>query len=174
MLTDYLFFILQALAVLAVTAVALLFIHFLFCIIAGGEDDFDAATSQTETPTAPRAAEGGRLMAGIYIPGMQFPKDCKSCDMFINCDACEGLKCYCAVLGETGLYEDDFPDGFRLQKCPLIPVPDHGRLIDADALLEWANADLRFGDPDFHAGLWHTISAIEDAPTIIPASEEGE
>lgn len=55
-----------------------------------------------------------------------------------------------------------------------VPVPKHGRLIDADALLEWANADLRFGDPDFHAGLWHTISAIEDAPTIILAEPPKE
>lgn len=66
----------------------------------------------------------------------------------------------------------DLEGGWREYKA--IPVPPHGRLGDLDALLEWANADLRFGDPDFHAGLWHTISAIEDAPTIIPESKEGE
>lgn len=53
MLTDYLLFILSAHAVLAVVAVAFLYIHFLLHIIAGGENDFDAATSQTELPPLP-------------------------------------------------------------------------------------------------------------------------
>ena len=64
MLTDYLLFILSA---LAVAAVAFLYIHFLFHIIVGGENDFDADDGQTETPTAPGAAEGGTTVKDTKI-----------------------------------------------------------------------------------------------------------
>lgn len=50
--------------------------------------------------------------------------------------------------------------------CPLFPVPPHGRLIDADALMDEA----------YQPGAYGYVDAIqiENAPTIIPASEEGE
>ena len=52
-----------------------------------------------------------------------------------------------------------------------VPVPSHGRLIDADAL----DADLEW--QDMHTGEWDavgfSIEEIENAPTIIP-TEEGE
>lgn len=96
-------------------------------------------------------------MAGIYIKGMEMPTSKEGVAVIIYPDG--------------NAVVEPFDIGFS-QYCEAIPVPDHGRLIDADALLEWANADLRFGDPDFHAGLWHTIIAIEDAPTIIPTEEE--
>ena len=47
--------------------------------------------------------------------------------------------------------------------CPLIEVPEpHGRLIDADALI------------NDHQRTWTTydLQRIANAPTIIPASEE--
>jgi hypothetical protein len=54
----------------------------------------------------------------------------------------------------------------REEHCPLVLVPPHGRLIDADALA--AKCD----DP--YWCVW--LSDIEAAPTIIPAdpAEEGE
>ena len=57
---------------------------------------------------------------GVYIKGMEMPTSCESC-MFSrrsihNIDWC--------VLTEKDLPSD----------CPLVPVPPHGRLIDADAL----------------------------------------
>lgn len=70
--------------------------------------------------------------------------------------------------------------GKRRDDCPLVPVQPHGRLIDADTLevdirkdakdpwyeetspLNWADAFYEFAD------------MVADAPTIIPASEEGE
>jgi hypothetical protein len=53
----------------------------------------------------------------------------------------------------------------RNGNCPLIPVPYHGRLIDADALME--NAQYK-GKHDIV-----TAYDIVAAPTIIEA-EEGE
>jgi hypothetical protein len=57
------------------------------------------------------------------------------------------------------------------KRYSLVPVPPHGRCIDADAL----DADLE--RQDMHTGEWDavgfSIKEIENAPTIIPA-EEGE
>lgn len=52
--------------------------------------------------------------------------------------------------------------------CPLVEVPKHGRLIDADALIAdiRANSESYFADDFAHE--W-----VDVAPTIIPA-EEGE
>ena len=52
--------------------------------------------------------------------------------------------------------------GDEKQKLPIIPVPPHGRLIDADALMENAQ----------YKGTHDIVTAwdIVDAPTIIPAS----
>lgn len=52
-------------------------------------------------------------------------------------------------------------------ECDIIPVPDHGRLIDADALC----GTMFIGEQCLY--LWDEIEdAIDHAPTIIPASEE--
>ena len=77
----------------------------------------------------------------VYIKGMEMPKNCDSC-MFSrrsihNIDWCV-------------LTEEDIPCA-----CPLVPIPPHGRLIDADAIPE------RF------------LEVRDLAPTIIEA-EEGE
>ncbi len=46
----------------------------------------------------------------------------------------------------------------------IVPVPPHGRLIDADALLNKLKGTQRYFDAKFD---------INEAPTIIPASKEG-
>lgn len=59
-------------------------------------------------------------MSGIYIPGMEMPKTCGDC----------------LRVGWNYVFEcriDDVEEDERLSSCPLIPVPDHGRLVDADA-----------------------------------------
>jgi hypothetical protein len=57
-----------------------------------------------------------------------------------------------------------------------VPVPPHGRLIDADAL---HYNRIRIAHPDGAVGGWNAVvmsAEIKDAPTIIPADpgEEGE
>ena len=50
-------------------------------------------------------------------------------------------------------------------KCPLIELPPHGRLIDADALLKPKNQHI-----DVLADDWYvTVRTIETAPTILEA-----
>lgn len=63
---------------------------------------------------------------GVYIKGMEMPESCAYCRF-------EGGG-YCFAEGEKLLHvriRDDVHSD-----CPLVPVPPHGRLIDADALLE--------------------------------------
>ena len=64
----------------------------------------------------------------------------------------------------------DLEGGWREYKA--IPVPPHGRLIDADALI----IDLMDrGMEGMQTDDLHEIQqAVMDAPTIIPASEEGD
>lgn len=62
----------------------------------------------------------------------------------------------------------DLEGGWREYKA--VPVPPHGDLIDRDAL-PWENQGFMLTDPDeWGLKAWD----IEHAPTIIPASEEGE
>ena len=81
------------------------------------------------------------MMAGIYIPNTKMPEECHYCPMRDSC-------------------EESMPLSHRPPDCPLVEVPDHGRLIDADAL-----AKLEVIPSDN----W-VFRAIEKAPTVIPAS----
>ena len=66
-------------------------------------------------------------MAGIYIPGMEMPTRCLACQLSYDC-------CSCILTGESFYkHGGDFdPEEKRLDSCPLIHVPDHGRLIIKD------------------------------------------
>lgn len=58
--------------------------------------------------------------------------------------------------------------------CPLVSVPPHGDLIDRDALIK----ELEITEEDDHNGatllMAVFLEVLKSAPTIIPASEEGE
>ena len=51
----------------------------------------------------------------------------------------------------------------RRDDCPLIEVPLHGRLVDADALRKQARENLDF------VPFW----MMDEAPTVIPADKDG-
>ena len=109
----------------------------------------------------------------VLIKGMKMPRSCEYC-RFSGVGGLRNERVVCMFTGanaymNTAQYLDD---------CPLVEVPPHGRLIDADALRElyeeWEN--------DKAAGIYidkcHVPTPvirqnIDDAPTIIPA-EEGE
>lgn len=108
---------------------------------------------------------------GIYIPGMKMPKDgCKSC-AFAICGVC--------------FIRANLDKPYEVtHSCPLIELPPHGRLIDADALMGgWMNLReaTKYGNKtkeqishSYSTMMMYEIAdVIEDAPTIIPA-EEGE
>ena len=91
----------------------------------------------------------------ILIRGMKFPDKCGNC-RFATAFNCEVTNSFIST------------HSIRQPDCPLIGIPKHGRLIDADALLQehervvdsWGKA--------------HIVSAqaIRNAPTVIEAEEE--
>lgn len=118
----------------------------------------------------------------VLIRGMEMPTNCLSCPL-------QGGTADCRLTQKTynwGLTE-------RPSDCPLIPVPEHGRLIDADVLQakQQEDADLfidsnSLEDADLFVDSYsltdkirrdealNAVANIVNAPTIIPASEEGE
>lgn len=111
----------------------------------------------------------------VLIKGMEMPT---------SCDKCWALDDYgdyprCRITEEQRGYNFRIREK-RMDKCPLIPVPEHGRLIDADALmLKILDYIEEYSDVDEKG--WHNLKrcamkeaemAINDAPTIIEV--EGE
>ena len=104
-------------------------------------------------------------MAGIYIPNMQMPISCHECPLADTLMTCPCMKM---------LYKD-FRDSVLLkfarhEDCPLIPVPDHGDLIDRDALIMPPKDVDPHSTAEYVNNLINAWGTVFDAPTIIPAS----
>lgn len=108
---------------------------------------------------------------GVYIKGMKMPKGCVSC--FLKYGSCSSIR---KRIDESKV-DKWCPVNYRHPDCPLIEVPDHGRLIDADAFFkDICNSienitKLGIGvDAEF---LWAKLNdALDNAPTVIPASKK--
>ena len=112
-------------------------------------------------------------MSGVYIPGMEMPK-------------AGAYTCELGVLDEnTAVLTIKTPINEPQRSYRLIPVPEHGRLIDADALSDMLNKYKReyaleagdkkdFGIMQKAFGLHYAELMAESLPTIIPADKEGE
>jgi len=108
----------------------------------------------------------------ILIKGMKMPRNCFVCPLSVVV----GERLVCEVTRDEVLrWKIDF-------NCPLIELPPHGRLIDADALMQ--EFDKSQKSADFHgrgfsdafymgneicAEWWAVERKVEDAPTIIEA-----
>lgn len=100
-------------------------------------------------------------MSGIYIKGMEMPDRCLLCPLM------NGQWQTCKLLGD----DMDVPLATRRSDCPLVPVPPHGRLIDADAL-EAEGADVCGLEYEYETVWGFSHDMIRDAPTIISAEED--
>jgi len=106
-------------------------------------------------------------MSGLYIPGMEMPTRCYNCK--IDC-------------GLVSHIDRNIHPFWRSEDCPLVPVPEHGRLGDLDAAVEKLkrlrefHADDSRSAPFIVAGINQCIDILSgrEAPTIIPADKEGE
>ena len=96
-------------------------------------------------------------MSGIYIPNAQIPQ----------------FGHRISVLSDGHAYYEDMKNPY-LDLGEIVPVPDHGRLIDADALAGLFRAKVA-GEKGL-GPLMVNLAAlcIDNAPTIIPADKEGE
>jgi hypothetical protein len=98
------------------------------------------------------------MSMGVYAKDMKMPISCLSCPL-------QGCTADCRLTQKTynwGLSE-------RPSDCPLVPIPPHGRLIDADELMGRIEHDTPLSSTFEKVMRWY----IENAPTAIEA-EEGE
>ena len=106
---------------------------------------------------------------GVYIKGMEMPTSCYDCDFaYQDQDSEHNVYWTCAAVHKSACMHE------RREDCPLVPVPPHGRLIDAGkiGLTDFEIILCQKGNP-FKNALEMLLEKIENAPTIIPA-EEGE
>ena len=98
----------------------------------------------------------------VYIRGMEMPKSCAECP--VNLYFCHHGYKY--LLEHMELYDR------RADECPIIEVPPHGRLVDADVLAEEHRVRAYQGNVSSYS--FHTAARawVDDAPTVIPADKE--
>ena len=111
----------------------------------------------------------------ILIKGMEMPKSCIACHLNFGEKRPEyGLTIYCPYSDGVISWRDKAFDNGRLASCGIVPVPPHGRLIDADALYEDCALDHNYEVAATTTRINEYMQLkIDAAPTIIPA-EEGE
>ena len=112
---------------------------------------------------------------GIYIKDMKMPTSCSECTFcgyYGNgehmCDVTENVIEYGSGLAK------------RREDCPLVEVPPHGRLIDADELIAKQEEDAEifmgstnYGDKVRYDESMNAVANIVNAPTVIPADKDG-
>lgn len=99
----------------------------------------------------------------VLIKNMKMPKTCAECDF-----------CHWSNPHQTGMCDRcndepvcaDFGTDYKITRarfCPLVEIPPHGRLIDADALQAYKVE--KFGK---------RLLALDRMPTVIEAEEDQE
>ena len=120
-------------------------------------------------------------MSGLYIPGATMPKSCIACPLNFGEKRPEhGLTICCPFSDGAISWRDNAFENGRLASCEIIPVPEHGDLIDRTAFrYEMDNhypfdkaTQSRHGVEDALKSA--VLQMLLAAPTIIPADEEGE
>lgn len=112
----------------------------------------------------------------ILIQGMEMPKNCRICPCFQYDMFDDDIDGYCKALKTKIMNRSKHhPD------CPLIELPPHGRLIDADKFEFEMNDKLlvalteKYGEEEAQKGLHFSfrdcISNIQFQPTVIEGSE---
>lgn len=109
----------------------------------------------------------------VLIEGMEMPKSCYSCPLRKR----DGINIVCPVAQERFSVADVNILFYRLNSCPLVPVPPHGRLGDLDRLeqmfVDIDNAPYSgFDGTEPFYSAEDAAQIIRLAPTVIPASEE--
>ena len=101
----------------------------------------------------------------IYIEGMKMPKD--------------GEHPIWIALRSDGTVDYNANKGDGWQMTTAVSIPSHGRLIDADALVdkhfskEYLSKAMTASKEEMSTALVNVPIVINNAPTIIPEEEEG-
>lgn len=106
-------------------------------------------------------SERERIMS-LIVKGIEMPKNCYECLVRNQGYSGDGMKC-----GKTGSVSSWY-DGNRkrMDDCPLVPVPPHGRLIEETSAFEHV-AEYAGG----YVSLYLIKQGLQVTPTIIPAEE---
>ena len=107
-------------------------------------------------------------MSGVYIKGMRMPTSCYDCLFTVRKN---GTYCYCPFCHAEYSNPSNEPDG-RLANCPLVPVPDHGRLKDVDELIALHRARAKKAGGVSGLISYMAAEVLDVAQTIIPADKE--
>lgn len=114
---------------------------------------------------------------GVYVKGMKIPKCCAGCDAEEYYENSYGDECgFFCPFGDKA-YTSETRELKRLDDCPLVPVPPHGRLIDADVVIDLVMQYCPDDDgvcSKAGADLRELLDEIENLPTVIPATEARE
>ena len=109
----------------------------------------------------------------ILVKGMEMPIDCGVCDFVSGLICPDGVYlCQAPTDKKTNSIDvTDYVDNeSRPDWCPLVEVPPHGRLIDADYVFE----RLRNKEPEFTEEIgWIKVgmALMRTAPTVIESEE---
>lgn len=106
-------------------------------------------------------------MSGVYIKGMELPCACVFCKLY------EADLYWCRGAKKEVPYS---PEDKRAKFCPLVPVPPHGRLIDADKQDAQIEALIERHLHGYTKSTWDFVCELRDIlkrnRTIIPAEED--
>lgn len=92
----------------------------------------------------------------ILIKGTKMPKTCRECQSTLGLFADE-----CPLFAEFPKefdYDPEIGNNRRYDGCPLVEIPPHGRLIDADVFEEMLNSE---------GGV-----ELKNVPTVIESEEQ--
>ena len=89
----------------------------------------------------------------VYIQGMEMPKEA-------------------TVIAIYKLNGKFYASAHGTELCPIVSVPQHGRLIDADDFLSQYKGNIWTAQTDYAEGLRDVANDIKQAPTIIEAEED--
>lgn len=120
----------------------------------------------------------------VLVKGMKMPECCWDCNFckylkeeWGNFTDTNGLyyNCkdyfYCDLIKNSQFLDSEALHG-KHPDCPIVPVPPHGRLIDADALMKSrVVCDPEEWDDTFRDGCDFALEVVRNAPTIIEAGE---
>ena len=133
-----------------------------------------AATTSELVPVNDSLGDGESM--SILLKGIEMPKCCYDCLLCAFIDIDEGD----LTVGCRALRQIVYDHSQKLLDCPMVELPPHGRLIDADALInalqelfDRRNKNAEYTGFRGASVSWNdAICYLKDAPTIIPAESK--
>lgn len=105
----------------------------------------------------------------ILIKGVGMPAKCIECRLMHRCGK-DDLDYVCMPVR---VYVEDLTNAYkpRPDYCPLVPVPEHGRLGDLDKLENNLRHMAKYQYGERQQGILGCCETIRSAPTVVPAEE---